>query len=471
MSEKWKAVPLAEAQAHPLYGVGGWLAFYAVTLVIVGLTDFGAVMGVASKANMTVGQLFALDDPGVNWMKLVLGYEGIGIAITFWLMFEKAKSFRMFGILWRMGLLPFAGLVALVNPFPGSGEVLGAIVGQWLGGLIIWCTYLQVSKRVRVTFENLVRADERPLVQRVATATVDAVGTAAGVVVAAAAPAVRAAATAASNATQAVAQAAAAPASIPQSQQPLVAPAPQHQDPRPATQAMPAIAVPIATEEIWAVVLREFDGPGRRPGPYAQAFAEAGGDEAGTKARYLARRAGEVQAAAEAMERARKAQEASDAAARLAEERERELAEQARRGAGEKHACPLCAWFVTPGEKTCPYCNAQFGPPASWDLIPVTEAQRVATMVKQLDRNRAVLVEDVMFLCAVAARHPQIVSMTLRGESLLHVASRLDMAGAVKSLLEAGADRSAKDRSGRTPAQVAKNPEIATLLNETAVRA
>lgn len=43
----------------------------------------------------------------------------------------------------------------------------------------------------------------------------------------------------------------------------------------------------LSEEEFWSIAATEVDGPSRRPGLWAKAFAEAGGNEAAAKANYL----------------------------------------------------------------------------------------------------------------------------------------------------------------------------------------
>jgi hypothetical protein len=44
MSRLWKKVTLAEAQAHPLYGVKNWLAVFAFGVLLGGLRELGSLL-------------------------------------------------------------------------------------------------------------------------------------------------------------------------------------------------------------------------------------------------------------------------------------------------------------------------------------------------------------------------------------------------------------------------------------------
>ena len=50
MSTHWKKIPLAEAQAHPLYGVKNWLAVFALGVLLGGLLGLGSLNSEAHKA-------------------------------------------------------------------------------------------------------------------------------------------------------------------------------------------------------------------------------------------------------------------------------------------------------------------------------------------------------------------------------------------------------------------------------------
>jgi hypothetical protein len=114
----------------------------------------------------------------------------------------------------------------------------------------------------------------------------------------------------------------------------------------------------------WSSALSEFEGPNRRLGLWAKAFAEAAGNEAGAKAAYLGQRANQLHEENEA-----RVVEAY--AARLEAE-----VQDAKRNAELAYAaiiigkCPnlYCESIIPFNSPACPKCGADFGQGAAWKV-------------------------------------------------------------------------------------------------------
>lgn len=125
------------------------------------------------------------------------------------------------------------------------------------------------------------------------------------------------------------------------------------------------------SEDCWSSALSEFEGPNRRLGLWAKAFAEAAGNEAGAKAAYLGQRANQLHAENEA-------RVAEAYAARLESE-----VHEAKRNAELAYAaiingkCPnlYCESIIPLNSPACPKCNASFEGGAAWKVqrIETTE--------------------------------------------------------------------------------------------------
>ena len=319
-ASRWQKVSIEQARQHPLYGIGGWLVLFTIGILLSLLKELGAVNGEAHKAGMTMTELFAIDNPAVAYLKLAFGLQTLAIIVIYWFLFSKHPSFRKVATALLLAGWPTAALLGLIYPFPGLGFSLASGFFSWVLSCAVWVTYLQRSKRVRITFEHCV--------------TIKQPGGA--VTVKSAAPAV-----------DVLTEPAVAKGAISHSR------------------AAPA-------EEFWSTALAEFEGASRRSGLWARAFAEAQGNEAAGKAAYLQFRAAELEHEHELLGveqkrqtrlRAREAQLQGLAA----EERAYELLPKGR--------CPNthCGSVMPLLQTTCKECGAMFGG-NGWSLIPIEEA-------------------------------------------------------------------------------------------------
>jgi TPR repeat protein len=146
-NSRWVKIPLEEAKRHPLYGVWGWLLFFAI-LNIIGLSF--SIKFVLSEA---AGHIV------VSYFVLIL----VQVAMLL-LLFLKIKIFKIFtvsfysllSILWLLAIMVF-----LYDSLPGKDRFL--ILGFFGSALLVtsaWIPYLLLSKRVRVTFENAIDSND-----------------------------------------------------------------------------------------------------------------------------------------------------------------------------------------------------------------------------------------------------------------------------------------------------------------------
>ena len=229
---------------------------------------------------------------------------------------------------------------AWINPFDGLGSAIAMSFFSWAISCAVWVTYLNRSRRVRVTFEHLIRIDaiDSPImVQPSAHPT---------------------------SASTSVVE--------PQQSSPMAASAsPLAKRPKPSVVPPQSNAVVASSdEELWARALAEFESPSRRPGLWAQSFSESSGNESAAKASYLEARVLELrmehQAALAEQERVARQQVERERLANLAEE-ERVYALL------PKGQCPNCNTLLPLTSEACPKCKAMFGPNSAWQLIPLKE--------------------------------------------------------------------------------------------------
>lgn len=237
MSRTWITLPDAEARAHPLYGRGGWLALFAFMLI------FDLIAG-----SILLAYLWSIEASGdrlIEFLKILAAVSvlsWLGILVLYGL---KSRSFRVAAI--TLIMAPWPVLVTAYIPHLPQNLVLGGSTA-WLIATVVWVTYLQRSRRVRVTFEQSIPAG--PFYPR----------------------------------TEPM-------ASWHPSDEVFTRITPTLDDPADAIDSHQPADTTDPMEECWAQALMEYDGDRKKPGLWARAYAEAQGDEAVAKAHYLKYRA------------------------------------------------------------------------------------------------------------------------------------------------------------------------------------
>jgi len=130
----WVEVTADEAKAHPLYGIGGVLGGIVVLLA---LGMFGALQQIeAARQAPPIAQIVLL----------------VCCAAAFWALVTKHRRARVIAIAAIVAAWPLALIADITGP---TGIATAAPLG------FAWCVavalYLQLSRRVRVTFEHRVR--------------------------------------------------------------------------------------------------------------------------------------------------------------------------------------------------------------------------------------------------------------------------------------------------------------------------
>ena len=380
MSRLWTKVPLAEAQRHPLYGVKNWLAVFAFGVLLGGLQGLAALNVEAHKSGTTITQLLAIDHPAIAFVRFSIWLNAGIVSVIFLALITKNPRFRVIASSLLLAEWPLCALLVFIYPFAGSGEALARSLFTWVFSCAVWVTYLNRSKRVRVTFEHTIIAESTgsmptstdgslPQPDHVATPS----------------PASASIQHHQQNVTRPTTTA-------PDGTQPMRDTVPTSSSekfvkatPRSASVAAALLrpekqVTATPAEEFWAEALVEVDGDSRRPGLWARAYSEAQGDDAVAKAMYLDRRARQLESehVLSVEHRAREVQE-------QAEELERKRLAEAQRADAlrPKGLCPNCQSLIPRESALCPTCSAIFTQPGGWHPIPtdITTQTVVAEVV------------------------------------------------------------------------------------------
>ena len=438
MARQWQVVSPEKARDHHLYGVKNWLAVFALGVLLGVLREVGTLAGEAHKAHLTVSQFFAIDHPAVTFTKLALSLEVGLVAIIYWLLITKHQNFRQVTTALLLCSWPAAALLGLANSFPGLGESLAMSFFSWALSCAIWVTYLQRSKRVRITFEHCVLPTEassaKPATQErfFPTPSVTII-----------------------QSTTLKPQPAQSPHRTDVSQS--IAPTPPRESSGASKPTMPS-------EEFWSMAIAEFDSAARRAGLWAMKFSEAEGNELVAKAGYLRHRAAELHRDHTARieeEAMRSEAQARDAALAALSSQQREYAKL------PKGLCPNCGDIVPLNSHTCRECKAMFGPLSTWNVVPFNEVEQVEARRVAFLAGKKPTPNQVIFLAAASNQDRSLTALTdksVRGDTLLHWCAQFGLANEATTLIANGANASATNAGGKKPFEVCIDMRLRDLL-------
>lgn len=162
MPAQWTSISQNEAVKHPLYGVKGWLLFFAIGNFLGPLLSLGQVNSIAREHDTTIGNLLSIDIPAITFLKAALFLELALAVVILFLLITKNSYFRKIAVFGRLSFWPLLGLVALSQGIAETGESLASIFIPWALSCAVWVPYLQRAERVRVTFEQCVRTIVSP---------------------------------------------------------------------------------------------------------------------------------------------------------------------------------------------------------------------------------------------------------------------------------------------------------------------
>ena len=153
MSASWKSVSAAEAAEHPLYGVKNWLIVFAFGVLLGLLREIASLNVEALRAGMSLTELLSVDHPAITFLKIALVLDTAIVAAIYWLLFTKHPKFRSVTTWLLLGGFPVLVLLGIRYTFAGLADAMAISFISWAISCAVWVTYLNRSRRVRVTFE------------------------------------------------------------------------------------------------------------------------------------------------------------------------------------------------------------------------------------------------------------------------------------------------------------------------------
>lgn len=192
-SGSWVEIAPDLARTHPLYGIGGWLAFMFVCLMLAVivypvrllLAEYAAYMNAMVEGLRSVSPHLSLAEaralawtylwkpPVVHGAVHVLMIAALGTAGYVWLVrlcFTHSRFFRAAYVAVGLGLVVMflVEMLAVSQVYGYDPSMLVNTIPAAAGGLLgtaVWGTYLYRSRRVNVTMHHRVRARD-PLAEK-----------------------------------------------------------------------------------------------------------------------------------------------------------------------------------------------------------------------------------------------------------------------------------------------------------------
>ena len=161
MTGHWRVIPLEQAKQHHLYGVRGWLIVFSIGILFGLLREVGSIGGEAYKVGISITELLSVDHPATTFIKVYLTLYTLMVAAIYWLLFSKHPRFRIISTSLLLAVWPAIAIIGVIILGLGEGFALSfqSFFG-WAASCAVWVTYLQRSKRVRVTFEHCILTQE-----------------------------------------------------------------------------------------------------------------------------------------------------------------------------------------------------------------------------------------------------------------------------------------------------------------------
>ena len=153
LTHRWVDIDPIAAEHHPLHGIAGWLP-WVLAIAIAGPT-WVFWQGLSVDALQMAGaDLFNADTPGSGAVNLTTLLYLISCVTVLVLATTHDSAFRLATIVHMALLPPLIGLMLVAGGVPGALATFIDGVAVAVALLLTCGVYLQVSRRVRITFER-----------------------------------------------------------------------------------------------------------------------------------------------------------------------------------------------------------------------------------------------------------------------------------------------------------------------------
>ena len=160
--KSWIQITEHQAINHPLYGVGGWLKFFYILFVLIILRALGHSAGLVYEKTGAVGLsvLLPSKDVAIFGMQLIDWFQIIIYTTIIYFGVTKKESFRRTSNLLLVGFIVIKPLIFLLT----GNYLMGMVtLPSHLIFIVTLMLYLNLSKRVRVTYEWAVKSNDTVL--------------------------------------------------------------------------------------------------------------------------------------------------------------------------------------------------------------------------------------------------------------------------------------------------------------------
>lgn len=152
-SHEWIELSAGEAENHELYGLGGCLSLLLVLLAVLGL---GCVFTLFELRDHVIN--FQISKPG--WKNVLVASSLVGLAFSTTLismMVLKSRFFRIGSLFFLFWTFPTGFVYATLAGWQFDSVMFASSFTFWILVCCAWSVYVNLSVRVRVTFDRQIR--------------------------------------------------------------------------------------------------------------------------------------------------------------------------------------------------------------------------------------------------------------------------------------------------------------------------
>ncbi len=151
---KWRKLTAEEQKSHHLYGIKNWLAVFALLIIGRAVLSWQQITAAAHRIGTSLPDLFSTAGPLVEFLRNALILDTAVAGIILYTLFTKAPAFRIASTVALAASIPIAFFLSYLSKSEEVASEMGRQLVPMLMSTLIWCLYLNLSRRVRVTCES-----------------------------------------------------------------------------------------------------------------------------------------------------------------------------------------------------------------------------------------------------------------------------------------------------------------------------